>query len=164
MPTSFNLIVACSKNRVIGREGRLPWRIPEDWQFFRRQTARSTVVLGRISFESWRSVLEDQRRAVVLTRNVALARERVEVAQSLSTALALAAQHGNEIHVCGGQRIFEEAIKLPQANRLYLTLIHAHIDGDRYFPEWRTEFPRILGQRDSADENYRYTFYSLARA
>lgn len=163
MPKPFHLIVACSENRVIGRNGRLPWRIPEDWRFFRRQTTNSTVVLGRISFESWRSVLEDGRRAVVLTRNRTLAAERVEVADSLTAGLALAEAHGNEIYVCGGQRIFEEAIRLPQATRLHLTLVHAHIEGDRYFPEWRAEFPRVLESREGADEAYRYTFYTLAR-
>lgn len=163
MPTPFNLIVACAENRVIGREGRLPWRIPEDWQFFRRQTAGATVVLGRISFQSWRSVLEDDRRVVVLTRDPSHAGERVEVAESLPAALGLAAAHGRPIYVCGGQRIFEEAIRLPQAQRLFLTLVHAMLEGDRTFPEWTQEFPRVLERRESADANFRYTFLSLAR-
>ncbi|ACB75728.1 dihydrofolate reductase [Opitutus terrae] len=164
MLPAFNVIVACSENRVIGRAGRLPWRIPEDWSFFRQRTARSTVVLGRISFQSWRSVLEDERRAVVLTRNTSLAGDRVEVAHSLTAGLAAAGAHGREIYVCGGQRVFAEAIALPSATRLYLTLIHAHVDGDRTFPEWRHEFPRVLEQREGGDENYRYTFFTLARA
>jgi dihydrofolate reductase len=163
MPTPFNLIVACAENRVIGRDGRLPWRIPEDWQFFRRQTADATVVLGRISFQSWRSVLEDDRRAVVLTHDASLASDRVEVAHSLSAALSLGEAHGREIYVCGGQQIFEEAIVRPEAARLYLTLVHAELQGDRYFPDWKTHFPRVLEQRESADENFRYTFLSLAR-
>jgi dihydrofolate reductase len=163
MPTPFNLIVACAENRVIGREGRLPWRIPEDWQLFRRQTAGATVILGRISFQSWRSVLEDDRRVVVLTRDRSLAGDRVEVAESLPSALGLAAAHGRPIYVCGGQRIFEEAIKLPQAERLFLTLVHAELPGDRTFPEWTREFPRVLERRESADANFRYTFLSLAR-
>lgn len=164
MPRPLNLIVACAENRIIGRNGQLPWRIPEDWRFFRKQTAGKTVVLGRISFESWRSVLDDDRHAIVLTRKTALVGERVQVAGSLSAALALAEQAPREIYVCGGQRIFEEAIRLPQATRLYLTLVHANVEGDRTFPEWRHEFPRILEQREGADENYRYTFYVLARA
>ena len=47
--------------------------------------------------------------------------------------------------------------------RLFLTLVHANVEGDRFFPEWRTAFPRIIQQRDSADQNYRYTFYELGR-
>lgn len=163
MPRPLNLIVACSENRVIGRAGQLPWRIAEDWRYFRRQTTGKTVILGRISFESWKSIFDDDRHAIVLTRNPALARDRVQVAHSLPSALALAEASPREIYICGGQRIFEEAIVLPQATRLYLTLIHAHVEGDRYFPEWRQQFPRVVAQRDSADEHYRYTFYTLER-
>lgn len=164
MLPAFNLIVACSENRVIGRDGRLPWRIAEDWEFFRHRTAGATVVLGRISFLSWRSVLDDERRAIVLSSTPTLAQDRVEVAHSLPVALALASAHGREIFVCGGERVFAEAIRLPTATRLYLTLIHAQVEGDRTFPEWRHEFPRVLEQRESTDANYRYTFYTLARA
>ncbi len=163
MPKPLNLIVACSENRVIGRHGQLPWRIAEDWKYFRRQTTNRTVILGRISFESWRSIFDDDRDAIVLTRKRSLAGPRVQVADSLPAALALAENSPREIYVCGGQRIFEEAIALPQATRLYLTLIHAHVDGDRTFPDWRGHFPRVLESRASADENFRYTFSVLGR-
>ena len=160
----INLIVACSENRVIGRGGQLPWRIPEDWKFFKNQTARATVILGRISFESWKSVLDDDRQVVVLTRNRSLARDRVQVANSLAAGIARAEQLPRDIYICGGQRIFDEAITLPQVEHLYLTLVHAHVEGDRFFPEWRNAFPRIIDRRESADQNYRYTFYELGRA
>ena len=163
MPKPANLIVACSENRVIGRNGQLPWRIAEDWRFFRRQTTDRTVILGRISFESWRSILDDDRDAIVLTRQRSLAGPRVQVAGSLPAALSLAESSPREIYICGGQRIFEEALGLPQATRLYLTLIHAQVEGDRYFPEWRAAFPRVLESRPGRDENFRYTFSVLGR-
>jgi len=164
VPKPLNLIVACAENRVIGRNGQLPWRIPEDWKFFKKQTARSTVILGRISFESWKSILEDGRRVIVLSRKSTLANERVQVVDSLANAIQQAEKLPGEIYVCGGQRIFEEAIALPQVERLYLTLVHAEVEGDRFFPNWRKEFPRIIEQQDGEDQNYRYTFYKLARA
>ncbi len=163
VPRPVNVIVACAENHVIGRNGQLPWRIPEDWRFFKKQTAGTTVVLGRISFQSWKSILDDDRHAIVLTRDRTLARDRVQVAHSLPAALALAEQSPRDIYICGGQRIFEEALSLPQAERLYLTLIHANVEGDRTFPEWRHEFPRVISQRESADEDFRYTFHTLAR-
>lgn len=163
MPRPFNLIVACAENRAIGFQGRLPWRIPEDWRYFRQQTAQATVVLGRLSFESWRSVLEDGRHAVVVTRNESLAGERVRVAGSLSAGLTVAAGMPGEIFVCGGQRLFEEAITRPEAQRLYLTLVHADLPGDRFFPAWQQQFPRVIESRESADANFRYTFMVLAR-
>lgn len=161
---ALNLIVACAENRVIGRDGKLPWRIPEDWSFFKNRTAGATVILGRISFESWKSILEDDRHAIVLTRDASLARDRVQTARSLTEAIAHAQQSPRPIYICGGQRIFEEAIVHPQATRLYLTLVHAQVEGDRYFPDWRTQFPRVVEARPSADGNFRYTFYTLARA
>ena len=163
MPKPLNLIVACAENRVIGRNGQLPWRIPEDWKFFKNQTAQSTVILGRISFESWKSILDDGRRAIVISRKNSLANERVHVVDSLTRGILSAEKSPGEIYVCGGQRIFEEAIVLPQVKRLYLTLVHANVEGDRFFPEWRHEFPRVLEQRDGGDPNYLYTFYKLAR-
>lgn len=164
MVRPFNIIVACSENRVIGRGGRLPWRISEDWQYFRRTTTGATVVLGRISFESWRSVLDDDRHAIVLTRNRSLAGERVQVAQALDEALTLASAAPRPIFVCGGQRIFEEALTRPEAEKLYLTRVHAHVEGDRTFPDWSRVFTQTVSSRDSADENYRYTFSVLERA
>ncbi len=164
MLPAFNLIVACASNRVIGSGGRLPWRIPEDWEYFRARTSGATVVVGRISFQTWRSVLEDRRRAIVVTRDRSFASDRVAVAGSLTSALAIAKTEVDPIFVCGGQRIFEEAIGLPEATRLYLTLVHAEVVGDRFFPDWHRQFPRIVESRDSADANYRYTFQVLERS
>ena len=90
MPKLLHLQVACAENRVIGREGRLPWRIPEDLQFFHDQTAGQTVVLGRVCFETWPRELLDGRQPVVITRNTALATDQVRVASSLTAALAIA--------------------------------------------------------------------------
>jgi dihydrofolate reductase len=159
------LIVACAENRVIGRGGQLPWRIAEDWQFFKKQTAGQIVILGRISYESWRSVLDDERQAVVLTQNKSLAQARVHVEQSLGRAIERADTLGaaDRIFICGGQRIFEEALHLPRIRKLFLTLIHSEVAGDRYFPAWRAAFPTVLSQREGRDENFRYTFYELAR-
>lgn len=164
MSRTLNLIVACAENRVIGRGGQLPWRIPEDWKFFKNRTAGATVILGRISYLSWKSILEDDRRAIVLTRNRELARGRVEVTGSLDEAISTAKRHSAEIFICGGQRIFEEAIARPDVGRLYLTLVHAQVDGDRTFPAWQHEFPVVLEQREGADANFRYTFFVLGRS
>ncbi|MDB6114422.1 MAG: folA, partial [Lacunisphaera sp.] len=67
MPKPLNLIVACAENRVIGRDGRLPFDIPEDKAWFHAKTAGTVVVLGRICFETWPKVLADGRQPVVIT-------------------------------------------------------------------------------------------------
>ena len=85
------------------------------------------------------------------------------VVGSLSAALALAETLPGEVYVCGGERIFAETLARPGPQRLHLTLIHADLPGDRFFPEWRHLQWRETSRRESADPNYRYTFLQLAR-
>ena len=157
----FNIIVSCSENRAIGRGGRLPWRIPEDLEFFLGRTAGQVVVLGRVCFESWPGATREGRRAVVVTSGTVAAPARAE--RSLRAALEAASPLPGEIFVCGGQRIFEEAVAMPEAFRLYLTLVHAEVDGDRFFPEWKDAFPRETGRREGSGGAWRYTFLTLER-
>ena len=161
MPSRIQLIVACAENRVIGRDRRLPFDIPEDKAWFHEKTAGTTVVLGRICFETWPKVLADGRQPVVITSNQKLASNRVRVAGNVADALALAQSLPGEIMICGGQRIYEET--LPLADRLLLTLVHAVVPGDTYFPEWRHMLWRETWRRESHDANYRYTFLILDR-
>lgn len=161
MPKPINLVVACSENRVIGRDGKLPWRIPEDLKFFHDITQGQTVVLGRICYETWPRVRDDGRVPVVITSNRALARPGVHLAANVAEAVTLAQTLPGEIMICGGQRIYEEL--LPGADRIYLTLVHAEVPGDTYFPEWRHLTWRETEHRLSHDENYRYTFSTLER-
>src|SRR5258707_1775500 len=123
MANPLTLIGACPENRVIGRAGRLPFDIPEDKAWFHAKTAGQTVLLGRICFETWPKVLADGRSPVVITRNQSLASERVRVAASVTAALAMAQTLPGEIMICGGQRIFEE--KLPLPDPPLLTLVHS---------------------------------------
>jgi dihydrofolate reductase len=161
MPHPIELIVACSENRIIGRAGRLPFDIPEDKQWFHDQTANQTVVLGRICFETWPKVLADGRQPVVITSNRSLARPGVRLAANVPEALALAQKLPGRVMVCGGQRIYEET--LPLADRILLTLVHAQIEGDTWFPEWRHLDWRETWRREGSDPNYRYTFSILER-
>lgn len=165
MPKPLHVIVACAENRVIGRDGRQPWRISEDAAFFHAQTAGQIVVLGRICFETWPAAARDGRRPVVITRQRELARPGVAVAPSLAAALELAEMLSGEIYICGGQRIYEEALALPASRplRLHLTLVHAEIPGDRFFPDWRRQSWNEISRRQSADQHFRYTFLTLDR-
>lgn len=161
MPKPINLIVACAENRVIGRDRKLAFNLPEDKAWFNEKTANTTVVLGRICFESWPRLLEQNRHAVVITRNRSLASERVRVAASVDEALAAAQVMPGEIMVCGGQRIYEET--LPRADRLFLTLLHSEVPGDTWFPEWRHLPWQETWKRESHDANHRYAFSILER-
>jgi dihydrofolate reductase len=173
VPKLLNIIVACSENRVIGRDRRVPWRIPEDSQFFHERTAGRICILGRIGFETWPRATQDGRRPIVLTRQpLAVQRPPGEnapaspaplTAPSLPAALEIAGHLPGGIFVCGGQRIYEETLALDRPMRLYLTLVHAVIAGDTFFPEWRHLPWREVSRRESADEHYRYTFFTFER-
>ena len=161
MPKLLNVIVACAENRVIGQDGRTPWRIAEDVRFFSSKTAGQVVVLGRVCFETWPGAVNDGRHPVVITRNRTLARPGVAVAGSLTEALVIAESLPGDLYICGGQRIYEET--LPLADRLLLTLVHAEVPGDTWFPEWWHLAWRETFRREGADANYRYTFLILER-
>lgn len=163
MPKLLHLIVACAENRVIGRDGRLPWKIPEDQQFFEAETAGQICVMGRICFTTWPKATRDGRRAIVITRDRSLARPNAIVAASLAEALQVAETLPGKIYVCGGERIYAETLALDRPLRLELTLVHADVPGDTFFPEWRHLKWRELARREGADANFRYTFLSLER-
>lgn len=179
MPKLLHLIVACSENRVIGRDGKLPWRIPEDLKFFHDETAGQICVLGRICYESWPRAPLDGRKPIVLASRPLThpgdhdgprrgaergpAESTPIIVRSLSEALMIAEEIPGEIYICGGERIYAETLALPRPMRLHLTLVHAEIPGDTFFPEWRHLAWRELNRRESADENFRYTFHTLER-
>lgn len=163
----LHLIVACAENRVIGRDGRLPWSIPEDWAFFKSQTVGQVLIIGRRSFATWRSAAKDGRQPIVVTRNTALASDNVRTAPTFTQALALAdriaAERGGEIYICGGVRIYEETLALAGTRplRLHLTLIQGEPVGDTHMPDWRHLAWREVSRRESADANWRYAFVTL---
>jgi len=125
-----NLIVAWSRNGVIGRGGTLPWHLPEDLRRFKRTTIGHPILMGRRTWESIRRPLPG-RRSIVVTRNPHWSAPGCERAGSLAQALAMC-EGGTEAFVIGGAELFAEA--LPQAQRIFLTEIDASFEGDTFFP------------------------------
>jgi len=164
MPKPVYLITAVARNRVIGKDGKLPWNIPEDSAFFLDSVKGGVVIEGRKGFEEHGGALPETD-TIVLSRNYAFRAEGegVLVASSLDLALELA-QHSEQagpIWICGGQAVYEEA--LPLADRLYLTLIDEVFEGDTYFPEWNQAFARVVEERVSQDAGYELRYMILER-
>jgi dihydrofolate reductase len=133
-----SLIWAMASNRVIGRGNRLPWKLSTDMQHFRRVTLGKPVIMGRRTFESLEKPLPG-RLNIVVTRDPGLQLPGIRVAHSLDDALDIAAAQcvidgQDELFVIGGAEIY--ALALPLADRLYLTEVHAEIEGDTWFPEF----------------------------
>jgi dihydrofolate reductase len=133
-----SLIVAMARNRVIGRDGKLPWRLPADLQRFKVLTMGHHIIMGRHTWESIGRPLPG-RASVVVTRNKAYVAAGATVVGSLAAALRVASTD-SEAFVIGGGELYREA--LPLADRIYLTELVGEYSGDVFFPplsqdEWR---------------------------
>jgi dihydrofolate reductase len=126
----ISIIAAMAENRVIGRDGRIPWHLPADLERFRDLTLGHSLVMGRKTYESIGRPLPG-RRTIVLSRQPGLAIQGADVAPNLSAALALCAGEA-EVFICGGAAVYAEA--LPIADRIYLTVVHGDTGGDTFFP------------------------------
>jgi dihydrofolate reductase len=148
-----SIIAAMSENRVIGRDGRLPWHLPEDMRRFRRLTTGHTVIMGRRTYESLGAPLAG-RSCVVITRDVDFRAPGALVVHSLEDALQCAAGD-EETFIAGGSEVYRLA--LPRADRIYLTVVHAQLDGDTHFPEFDDEHWTIVEEEHlPADERHGY--------
>jgi dihydrofolate reductase len=156
------LIAALAENRVIGRNNALPWRLPEDLKHFKSLTIGHCVLMGHRTYTSIGRPLPE-RTNIVLSRDPATAYEGVTVAPNLDAGLAIAQKAGHEtIFVIGGEAVY--AAILPVADTLYLTRVHAEIEGDAYFPEFAdsgktpNSWQRIHATAHAADERHPYAF------
>jgi dihydrofolate reductase len=129
--TSVALVAAVSENGVIGRGGGLPWHLPDDFRWFQRLTKGHVLIMGRRTFESLDRPLPD-RRLLVLSRDPAFDAGGATVVPSLADALA-AAGDVDRVFVAGGAAVYRAA--LPRADRLFITRVHASVEGDVLFPE-----------------------------
>jgi len=130
----FKAIAAMSENRVIGREGQIPWHLPEDFKWFKQLTMGHVLVMGRKTFESIGRPLPG-RETIVLSRSGFTAsgvRTIVDIAR-----IDLASDP-REIFICGGAEIYAQA--LPLCSDLYLTIVKRTVEGDAFFPPFEEAF------------------------
>ena len=158
---ALHLIFARAANGVIGRNGQLPWHLPEDLAHFKRTTLGCPVIMGRKTWDSLpaRSRPLPGRRNVVVSRNAALRLEGAELAPDLAAALARVAG-APRVFVIGGAQLYAQA--LPLAHTLVLTEIDADLDGDAFFPHWdRSAFERSssIEAVTAAGVPYRFATY-----
>lgn len=159
----ISIIVAMSENRVIGRCGQLPWHLSADLRRFKRLTMGHHLLMGRRTFESIGRALPG-RVSVVLSRRPGPAIPAVVFSPSLEQAVEVAADD-KELFVIGGGDVYRQM--LPQADRLYVTQVHAQVTGDVTFPQLAEDewVLREQSPRHAADERneYSYTFLLYTR-
>ena len=153
-----------SQNRVIGRNGKLPWHLPDELAYFRRRTNGKPVIMGRKTFDSIGRRPLPGRLNIVLS-HTELNEDEVRHAGDLETALEIAyASDAEECMVAGGSGVY--AAVLPLADRLYQTIIDAELDGDVFFPEFdqlRWEETRRVHHAIDSHHAYAYDMIVLDR-
>ena len=154
----LSIIVAMSKNRVIGRNGRIPWHIPEDIRFFKEKTAGHTVIMGRKTHESIGKPLSE-RTNIVLSKNRKYRAAGAVVLHSLEAALELTEPCEEEVFIIGGEAIYREALE--SAYRIYLSLVEGDYTGDTFFPVIPDVFEEVSRKR--YDTQPSYTLFVLDR-
>ena len=133
---TFKAIVAMASNRVIGRDNRLPWHLPEELQHFRQTTLHQTLLMGRKTFESMGSRTLPQRTTYVLTHH-AFHAEGVHVITDIAQIPATV----ETVWVCGGASIYAQL--LPICDELLLSVIRQTYDGDAFFPPFEHLFKKV---------------------
>jgi dihydrofolate reductase len=134
MTPSLSLIAALARNRVIGRNNRLPWHLPADLRFFKQTTLGKPLLMGRRTWESIGRPLPG-RRMIVLSSDPGYLAPGCSVVHSMDAALGEAGAVA-EVMVIGGALLYVQT--LPLADRLYLTRVDADVPGNVWFPEWDT--------------------------
>ena len=158
----ISLIVAMAQNGVIGRDNSLPWRLPGDLKRFRSFTLGKPVLMGRKTFDSIGRPLPG-RTNLVLTRDRTWLAPGVTAVHSVEHALAQAGT-SEELVAIGGAEIYR--LVLPFARRIYLTHVHADVEGDIYFPDFdATQWADVECSSQPADGEHAYplTFMTLER-
>ncbi|MEI8343814.1 MAG: dihydrofolate reductase [Candidatus Moraniibacteriota bacterium] len=156
----ISLICAIAENRAIGKNNQLLWHIPEDFKYFKEKTIGHVIVMGQKTYESIGKPLPN-RTTIVLSNDQTFNEERVVLARTFEEVFQKAREiEKEEIFICGGGSVYSQTIGM--ADKLYLTVVEGDFEGDVFFPEYG-EFTKIVSQRKSSDENFKYTFLELEK-
>jgi len=156
----ISLIAAMARNRVIGRQGNIPWRIPGEQKIFKRLTLGKALILGRKTYESIGRPLPG-RTTIVVTHRPGFAVPGVHVTHSVEDSLRLAAELDQDAVIGGGAELYNQTICL--VNLIYLTTVQADFDGDVFFPELPLDQFALVSE-ERVDASIPYTFSVLRRS
>lgn len=153
-------IAAIDKDRGIGKEGRIPWRIPEDMKFFRETTTGHVVIMGRKTYDSVGNALPN-RTNIIVTRNLEYTPSNCIIVHTIKEAIEKAREiEKEEIFIIGGAQIYKEA--LPFTDKLMLTIIQESFECDTFFPEYK-EFKTVVSEDKKEFNDIKYSHTTLTR-
>jgi len=150
------IMAAMSTNRVIGREGQLPWDLPADLARVHQLAAGKTFIMGRNTYESPDVILSDTKNIILSKTLCKLIHPNSVQVGSMSEAMELLTA-AEQVLIMGGVYVYQEALQF--ADRMYLTFVHAQMEGDAFFPEWPAqEWQKIREQYFQADQTHAYAY------
>ena len=157
---NISIIVAISKNRVIGKNNKLVWNLPDDMLYFSRMTKGHSIIMGR---KNWDSIPKKyrplpNRKNIVISRNKNQKIKNIDITRSIEEAIEIARENTDEeIFIIGGGEIYNLGLKY--ADKLYITEIKKIINGDTYFPKWnKNEWKEISRITHPSDIKHKYEF------
>lgn len=157
---TISLIAALAENGVIGKANDLPWHLPDDMKYFMLTTKGHHVIMGRKNYESLPEKFRPlpNRTSIVITRQKDYQAPGCSIVHQLEDGVKMAEEHGEqELFIIGGSEIY--ALGMSLADRLYLTEIHANIDGDTFFPFYpKEQWKEISRQPHSLDDRHKFAF------
>ena len=151
------LIAAVARNRVIGKNNTLPWRIPEDMKRFKKLTTGHTVIMGKKTYESLPKRPLSNRRSIVITDDPKDQFDGCITALSIDEAIKQC-DPSEETFIIGGASVYRQF--LPVTDRLYLTVVHKSFEGDVYFPQIDYNEWKLISKEDCAEDQYNDFSYS----
>ncbi len=143
----INIIAAMAKNRVIGKDNKLPWHISDDLKNFKKLTSGNVVIMGRKTFESIGKPLPN--RVNIVISSSMLETDGIIVCHDIPSALEKARSYNKEIFIIGGATIYQQTI--PWADRMYLSYVKGDYDGDAFFPQYDESQWRVETREDFPD-------------
>lgn len=153
------LIAAVSENRIIGRDNKLPWRIPEDLKRFKELTTGHPIIMGRKTFESIGRPLPD-RTNIVVSANESFEAPGCIVCHSIGEAIKVAREKDQDkVFIIGGGKVYQGSIGLAQ--KLYLTVVEGEFEGDTFFPDY-SDF-KVVSEKGGETEGLRFKFLELEK-
>lgn len=157
--SKITLIAAIDENNVLGKDNQLIWHLPEDLKRFKHLTTGHAVIMGRKTFESLPKALP-KRHNIVVTRNQNYSKEGITVCHSLEAAIECA-KDDEQPFVIGGGQIYEQAIA--SATMIELTKIHAHFEGDVFFPEIDLNLWSLEKEERMVHPDFNYSFITYTK-
>lgn len=157
-------IAAMAKNRVIGKNNELPWRLPEDLKFFKEKTKGHILIMGRKTFESLPGHLPNRYHIVISRNDYATDEQDVTFVKSVDEAIALAKKltpkWGEEVFITGGGEIYQQS--LDRVHKIYLTVIEKDFEGDAFYPAL-DESKFLLVDQDHRETPMPFSFCTYVR-